>query len=135
MVRYGEETVCARGHVDDETFPITKGLICCHQFPFAVMTNNGKREFPPPFLRRCLRLDIATPDPTQLAAIVRAHLGETGAVEAETLIAQFYEDQGGTAATDQLLNAVHLIMSGNLGADGGECNRLVQELMREGGVT
>lgn len=132
LVRYGEETVNVRGHVDDETFPITKGLIRCHQFPFVVMTNNGEREFPPPFLRRCLRLDVATPDPVQLAEIVRAHLGEAAALEAETLIAQFYERiKAGMTATDQLLNAVHLIISGNLRADGGERDRLVQELMRE----
>lgn len=132
LARHEQETVEVPGYVGEETFPITKGYVRCHQFPFVVMTNNGEREFPPPFLRRCLRLDIATPDPYQLAAIVRAHLGETGASHAEALIAQFHERiKAGTAATDQLLNAVHLVVQGGLATDGDERDRLVHALMRE----
>lgn len=132
LARYEEETVHVRGHVGGDSFPIIKGVIRCHQFPFVVMTNNGEREFPPPFLRRCLRLDIATPDRAHLAAIVRTHLGEAAAQQAETLIAQFYERiKAGTVATDQLLNAVYLVVGGNLAADGEERDRLVQALMRE----
>lgn len=132
LARHEEEAVEVRGHVGDETFPITKGRVRCHQFPFVVMTNNGEREFPPPFLRRCLRLDIATPDPAQLAAIVKAHLGEAAAGEAEALIARFHERiKAGTAATDQLLNAVHLVVGSGLAAENDERERLVQALMRE----
>jgi hypothetical protein len=40
-----------------------------------VITSNGEREFPPAFLRRCLRLDLPDPDEPRLRAIVSAHLG------------------------------------------------------------
>lgn len=130
--RHEEETVEVRGHIGDESFPITNGRIRCHEFPLVVMTNNGEREFPPPFLRRCLRLDIPTPGPAQLAAIVRAHLGDVAARQAEALIAQFHERiRAGAAATDQLLNAVHLVVGSGLAEEDAERERLVQALMRE----
>jgi MoxR-like ATPase len=94
---------------------ITQGRVQCDVFPFVVLTSNGERDFPPPFLRRCIRLSIsASRDPTRLRQIVQAHLGDTVMAEAEGLIAKFleYRDEAqtkGDVATDQLLNAVYML--------------------------
>jgi MoxR-like ATPase len=92
---------------------ITKGHLQCQQFPFVVMTSNAEREFPPPFLRRCIRLTIAAPDKVErLTAIVNSHLQEWlqgRAAEVKALIETFVTDsKNKEMATDQLLNAVFL---------------------------
>lgn len=92
---------------------VTRGQVRCHAFPFVVITSNGEREFPPPFLRRCLRLNIQPPDAEKLAAIVAGHLGIAALAEGERLIEQFIESREyGDLATDQLLNAIYLVTSG-----------------------
>ena len=58
----------------DITTIIEDGRVTCQTFPFIIMTSNGERDFPPPFLRRCLRLDMREPDEQALEAIVTAHL-------------------------------------------------------------
>ena len=56
--------------------PIREGKVSCHNFPLIILTNNGERDFPPPFLRRCLRLTMPyDPDAKALKEIVKAHLG------------------------------------------------------------
>lgn len=94
------------------TADIEAGRIPCKQFPFVILTSNAEREFPPAFLRRCLRLDIQQPDPDRLRQIVATQLDEELAKTAKGLIDEFYkkrESGGGDRATDQLLNAVYLI--------------------------
>lgn len=92
---------------------VNRGLVRCNAFPFVIITSNGEREFPPPFLRRCLRLNIQPPDAEKLAAIVASHLGEPALEEGEQLIEQFVESRDfGDLATDQLLNAIYLVTSG-----------------------
>ena len=55
--------------------PIKEGRVRCQNFPFILLTNNGERDFPPAFLRRCLRLNMPyEPDATALKEIVKAHL-------------------------------------------------------------
>lgn len=101
----------------DATTEITKGRVHCEAFPFVILTSNGEREFPPPFLRRCLRLDMQEPDELELERIVRLHFREhTGQPDSqleqqiETLIKQFVaKRQEGDLATDQLLNAIYLV--------------------------
>ena len=88
-----------------------------------ILTNNGERDFPPPFLRRCVRLTMQEPDAPRLTAIVKAHLrqeenGEALIAEAEEQIAALVKrfinkrsqsSSKGDLATDQLLNAIYLI--------------------------
>jgi MoxR-like ATPase len=101
----------------DATTEIVKGRIHCAAFPFVILTSNGEREFPPPFLRRCLRLDMQEPDATELERIVRLHFrDETGQSDGKVeqqinpLIEQFVDRRKeGDLATDQLLNAIYLI--------------------------
>jgi MoxR-like ATPase len=94
------------------TIDIKGGRVQCKQFPFVILTSNAEREFPPAFLRRCLRLDIQQPDSERLRQIVATQLNEELAETAKDLIQEFYkkrESGGGDRATDQLLNAVYLI--------------------------
>ncbi|WP_218034836.1 AAA family ATPase [Acrocarpospora corrugata] len=91
--------------------PIRRGTVRCHAFPIVVMTSNGEREFPPAFLRRCLRLDIVEPDSRRLEAIVSAHLGEEALAASADILQQFLQRRStGELATDQLLNAIFLTM-------------------------
>jgi MoxR-like ATPase len=90
---------------------IHRGRVTCRAFPFVVLTSNEERDFPGPFLRRCVRLDIAPPNDSKLARIVKAHFGEDQAVAAERLIKDFVERRKkGDLAIDQLLNAVYMTM-------------------------
>jgi len=94
----------------DDTVSIADGRVTCSAFPFVVLTSNGEREFPPPFLRRCLRLDIPLPLRDQLAKIITAHLGEPARQQADALVGKFLTlREKGDLATDQLLNAVYLV--------------------------
>lgn len=89
---------------------VRNGVVRCEQFPIVIITSNGEREFPPAFLRRCLKLHFEPPDFDQLGGMVAAHLGEAEGVDLARLIADFLERsaQLGGLASDQLLNAVHL---------------------------
>ncbi len=94
------------------TVTIPRGRVRCTEFPFVLLTSNAEREFPPAFLRRCLRLDIQQPDVDRLRQIVTTQLDGQLAEEAESLIQDFYkrrESGAGDRTTDQLLNAVYLI--------------------------
>lgn len=125
--------------VKDGTTNIVGGKITCAEFPLMILTSNGERDFPPPFLRRCLRLTMTEPDEPRLAEIVKAHLQQQVtqdaqdresrdaqdressqqdsapvAADLEKLIKDFIAKRNdrsrGDLATDQLLNAVYLVM-------------------------
>jgi MoxR-like ATPase len=109
---------------------IVEGRIRCHEFPFVVLTSNAEREFSPPFLRRCVRLQIQKPDRVKLAMILEAHMPlgdalsptqqESAQSQRIDLIQQFLARQNeGELATDQLMNAVFMI-SGDLVGGGTE---------------
>ncbi|MFG2353154.1 AAA family ATPase [Streptomyces sp. NPDC048521] len=102
------------------TVPVSRGRLRCSQFPVVVITSNGEREFPPAFLRRCVRLDLPEPDEARLRDIVRAHLGDAALDGVEDLLRAFLDRRArGELATDQLLNAVFLRKGGvELPADG-----------------
>ncbi|MEU0338138.1 MoxR family ATPase [Streptomyces bobili] len=111
----------------DEPVAVTRGRVRCRAFPFVVLTSNGEREFPPAFLRRCVRLRLRRPDREQLTEIVRAHL-DTPAGDAEHLINRFLTRAAdGELATDQLLNALYL--TGVAGLDADSRDALADELM------
>ncbi|MER5891161.1 MoxR family ATPase [Streptomyces sp. NPDC001941] len=92
---------------------VRRGLVACTHFPLVVMTSNGEREFPPAFLRRCVRLDLRDPDEAKLRDIVRQNLGEEALAAAGDLIDDFLRRSAAQSlATDQLLAAVHLRLTG-----------------------
>jgi len=111
--------------VHDGKFSIPGGKITCEEFPLMVLTSNGERDFPPPFLRRCVRLTMKEPGQKALERIVRSHLSQQTEANAEPAqipsdadIEKLVEDfitkrnnrSKGDLATDQLLNAVYLVM-------------------------
>lgn len=126
------EPVPIRACGEEESFPITGGRVRCHQFPLVVLTSNGERDFPLPFLRRCLRLEVPEPDSGRLTQIVASHLGEEIAGQAESIIRDFAArgKRGETLATDQLLNVICLVI-GRQGIDADERQRLVDLLLKE----
>lgn len=97
------------------TANIKRGKVSCTGFPLVLLTSNGERDFPPAFLRRCLRLKLSPPSAKSLALIVANRFGlELDTVESQfgKLIATFTEQRdthGRQLATDQLLNALHLV--------------------------
>jgi MoxR-like ATPase len=113
-------TVMTADRSGQPTALVRRGLVRCRQFPFIVMTSNGEREFPAPFLRRCLRLEM--PNPTgnrpeddnekgrRLRRIVELHFSKAEVKRATAVIDRFVErvkDGSEQLATDQLLNAVY----------------------------
>jgi MoxR-like ATPase len=97
---------------EPQTTTITGGWVQCREFPFVVLTSNRERDFPPAFLRRCLRLEMPQPKKAgDLRDIVASHLGQKTADKADDLIREFIRLQSsGAVATDQLLNAAHLLL-------------------------
>jgi MoxR-like ATPase len=114
--------------VEDGKTSIIGGRITCDEFPLVILTSNGERDFPPPFLRRCVRLTMEEPDGPRLKQIVNAHLEQQVEQDTRTkemsripsdaviqkLIDDFVKKRGdrsrGDLATDQLLNAIYLVM-------------------------
>ncbi|MER5755013.1 MoxR family ATPase [Streptomyces sp. NPDC002088] len=96
------------------TATIQDGIVKTRSFPIVIMTSNGEREFPEAFMRRCLRLDIPGPGPQELAELVAAHFGDGLADVQERLVREFMtrSAQVDGLASDQLLNAAHLVTSG-----------------------
>ncbi|GAU65576.1 hypothetical protein SSP35_01_09200 [Streptomyces sp. NBRC 110611] len=96
-----------------ERVTVRRGVVRCAHFPIVIMTSNGERDFPPAFLRRCVRLDLPEPTGDRLRRIIEHNLGEQAVAAAEDLIDVFQQRaKTQTLATDQLLAAVHLRISG-----------------------
>jgi len=102
------------GKDDKDRVEIIGGTVRCKAFPFVLLTSNGERELPPAFFRRCLRLEIQDADEKRLREIVSAHLHELEPAHRDLvneMIEKFKQgrENGGTMATDQLLNALFLL--------------------------
>ena len=123
-------TASVRPHESNDKITINKGRVRCAAFPIVVMTSNNERDFPPPFLRRCIRMHMQEPDPGKLERIVAAHFDEGTGKGAKTLISEFVRLRGSAElATDQLLNAVYLVIRHKVSLDDRE--RLKDALMHE----
>jgi MoxR-like ATPase len=97
---------------DDIVVEIPQGYVQCHAFPLVIMTSNGEREFPSAFYRRCLRVQMPTPEEDELVEIVKAHLGGRLTKQVSQVIkdyAERLESEEGNFATDQLLNLIYLM--------------------------
>ncbi|MFD0249813.1 AAA family ATPase [Streptomyces sp. NPDC127113] len=121
-------------HDDPEALiRVQRGSVRCRSFPVIVLTSNGERDFPPPFLRRCIRLHMEPPGEEKLVQIVRRRL-RLDAAEANQhrkLVEQFLRRRlDGDLATDQLLNAVQLRLRGAWPDTAGEAEFLDAVLQR-----
>lgn len=105
----------------DQEVALPSGEIQCREFPLVILTSNNERDFPPAFNRRCLRLDMGTPDETRLRRIVAAHFRTAAGLDAgwdtsvNDLLARFLllrDTKSEMLATDQLLNALHFVRNG-----------------------
>ncbi|MDJ0594037.1 MAG: MoxR family ATPase [Pleurocapsa sp. MO_226.B13] len=137
LVRIKEEVdeVTVRTAYTDEEEEITKedlsttiieGRVNCKAFPFVILTSNGERDFPAPFLRRCLSLTMKVPRKEDLVRIITAHFDKKISVEddkktlsddsLDALVNDFIDnrDGGKTLATDQLLNALFIVTKGRI---------------------
>jgi MoxR-like ATPase len=98
---------------DGRLATVDQGQIHCQAFPIVVITNNGEREFPPAFLRRCLPLYIQPPDAEKLRDIVGAQLGVEALAANDHLVDAFLTArESADLSTDQLLNLVFLATQG-----------------------
>jgi MoxR-like ATPase len=85
------------------------------------MTSNEAREFPPAFLRRCLRLSLKQPDTEDgFYQILEKRFDSKHLKKldepARKLIQEFLDrikKKDAKLATDQLLNAVYLLLQGD----------------------
>lgn len=122
---------------DDIKVTINEGRIQCDNFPFIILTSNGERDFPPAFLRRCLRLDIPEPNKEKLTRIVKAHFSDKKneaefLEEAQILIKEFLkqrEEDQEELATDQLLNAIYLTTR-KYAPEGQDKKELIKQLFK-----
>ena len=91
---------------------ITAGRVNCSAFPIIIMTSNGERDFPPAFVRRCLRVRMPDPDPEYLKNIIASHFDGDSYEETkkatDKLIEDFRNKEATERATDQLLNAIYM---------------------------
>jgi MoxR-like ATPase len=98
-----------------EKVAIERGRVRCEEFPLVFLTSNDERELPPAFKRRCIQLDIGEPGRERLEMIVKQRLGVDGneSPSVKALIDAFLAARDKRqVATDQLLNAVSLVMNG-----------------------
>ncbi|WP_017661635.1 AAA family ATPase [Baaleninema simplex] len=121
----------------DREATIAKGRVRCSEFPFVILTSNGERDFPPPFLRRCIRMTMQEPEEDRLRLIVEAHLGSDMVKRSQALIDRFLkrflekrqDRTKGDLATDQLLNALYLVTQEGAPTD-NDRDRLVNRLWK-----
>lgn len=132
LVRYRRQRLEIRTWNSRSTHTIENGRVQCTQFPFIVLTSNGERDFPPPFLRRCIRYTMPQLTTPLLRSIVQAHFDGALTDESEQLIQEFADRVAGGShlAIDQLLNAVALLTASQ-GPQGEQRADLHELLTRE----
>lgn len=113
LARVEEDKQTVNSYDSKEKIEVNGGKIECNKFPLIIMTSNGEREFPPAFLRRCLHLEIVSPNKTKLRSIVESHLDLSDAdkkIVYEVIDDFIKKQEEQDLATDQLLNAIFLIL-------------------------
>jgi MoxR-like ATPase len=137
LARLGEKATFPIPAQGGETVPITGGKVTFTEFPLMVMTSNGERDFPGPFLRRCVKFELIEPTEDELARIVAAHFPKLtrkdGKVSAEALalIKKFIKQRESMAlATDQALNAFQVLHNAGLSFTPGEEDELLKTLFQ-----
>jgi MoxR-like ATPase len=136
--RHGGEPVKV---TDSEGNPVivNGGGIAFTEFPFVVMTSNGERDFPAPFLRRCVQFELPEPNEDELRRIIMAHFRELpeddkdlSKSDPDSLLKKFLDKRREQPmSTDQLLNAVHVKRNSGLALTEPETDALLATLFRK----
>jgi MoxR-like ATPase len=115
---------------DGGLYDVAGGVVRRAHLPVIVLASNGERIFPPPFLRRCVRFEMPTPDEAFLEKIVEAYLGSV-AEDQRSLIQDFAARRvaGKSLAIDQLLGLIYLVTGE--AAPGTEARSQVEQIMLE----
>jgi MoxR-like ATPase len=95
---------------DGGLYDVASGVVRRAHLPVIVLASNGERTFPPPFLRRCVRFEMPTPDVSFLSEVVEAHLG--GAADEQRALIEDFAARlvaGENLALDQLLGLIYLV--------------------------
>jgi MoxR-like ATPase len=109
LTRIDAPVVKLRAADGKDLVEIHNGLVESYEFPLVVLTSNGERDFPPAFMRRCIRVEMKAPDDAAgLGKIVEAHLERPLTERQRHIIETFLESEAKDLATDQLLNAIYL---------------------------
>jgi MoxR-like ATPase len=116
---------------DREIYDLVDGVVRRTHIPVIVLTSNGERTFPPPFLRRCVRFEMPTPQESFVRQVVAAYLDDAAERE-QAIIHEFAERlvQGQNLALDQLLNLIYLV-TGEAAPDTEARKRVEQILLAE----
>ncbi|HRY10864.1 MAG TPA: AAA family ATPase [Candidatus Nanopelagicales bacterium] len=95
---------------DGQRYVVDGGVVRRSHWPVIVMTSNGERAFPAPFLRRCVRFEMPRPDASFIARVVDGYLDRVEG-EDRKKISEFAERlvAGERLALDQLLNYLYLV--------------------------
>lgn len=111
LARHPKPDIQVRTAARNGMSTIERGWVQCTEFPVIVLTSNGERDFPAPFLRRCIRFEMPPVSQETLTDIVTAHLGDLKDSATADLIEAFLDklNAGEYVAIDQLLNAVYLL--------------------------
>ena len=130
-----QQEICQVRTFDGTTASIQAGRVQCAAFPIIILTSNGERDFPPAFLRRCLRLTMKPPQEQELMKMVEAHLGAEVLESAKPLIADFLKRRAkgegkGDLSTDQLLNIVYLVTGKLSPTADGERSRFIESIWK-----
>lgn len=130
-----QQETCQVRTFDGNEAQIRSGKVRCTAFPIILLTSNGERDFPPAFLRRCLRLTMKPPQEQELLQMVEAHLGKDVLEKAKPLIADFLNrrakgDSRGDLSADQLLNIVYLVTGELSPTAEGERTRFIDSIWK-----
>lgn len=143
LVRLKKEVKTANvrtAYTEEKTEEITDGQVICTTFPLVFLTSNGERDFPPPFLRRCLRLTMKDPNKEHLVKIVTAHLKDKVKSdeqqparlmdsELDALVDNFIKQRDRkTLANDQLLNALFMVTKTGITTKDKIIDQILQDL-------
>jgi len=127
----GEPVIHTIRGADQQRYTVHDGVVRRTHWPVIVMTSNGERTFPAPFLRRCVRFEMATPTRSFLENVVDGYLDDIKGKDrkkitdfAQRLIA------GERLAVDQLLNYLYLVTMDN-GIDATVRERLESTILEE----
>ncbi len=117
LARLDSDFLQIKSHQGGEFVEVKRGRVVCDEFPITIITSNGERELPAPFMRRCIHLEMKPPTPERLMRIVAAHLTQLDASTLNTvrkLIKQIIDrrENDEYVSTDQLLNATFLAIKG-----------------------